>query len=597
MLLKNLWCGKMSLRVGMASATVFGLLLLAACGGDSGTSASSDNGASGSEEIQSSSSSPKVESSSSFILSGDSHEESSSSSSVELNCSALLEGATDWNWNVPKECRFNSEIAYDSMTDPRDGQIYKTVKIGDHVWMAENLNYADSVKTPSLLKRSWCYNNKAENCAVAGRLYTWLAAIDSLKLATDADNPQDCDLLKSCTLPDTVQGICPPGWHLPAYTEWLTLFTEVGGESSAGKLLKSQKGWYERGDGTDAYGFSALPAGLRYGGGAFGYGGYYAYFWSATESTFSINHSLSFDAYYMYLFGSSEEARMYSLGKDRAFSIRCLKDGTSSGNPKVKSSSSSKDETKSSSSNQSSSSNEDNEIDGDWCWDMPKEAYLNPEIAYDSMTDPRDGQIYKTVKIGNQVWMAENLNYADSVKTPSLLKHSWCYKNKTENCAVAGRLYTWAAAIDSVKFATDADNPQDCGYGKTCTLPAKVQGICPDGWHLPTKTEWETLFIEAGGKSTAEKNLKSQNGWDISNGTDAFGFSAIPAGLGRTWIPEGFYFFYKGDYAFFWSATESIEYIGNIRAYSMELDYDYELENLDGSDKAFAYSVRCLKDL
>ena len=92
MLLKNLWCGKMSLRVGMASATVFGLLLLAACGGDSGTSASSDNGASGSEEIQSSSSSPKVESSSSFILSGDSHEESSSSSSVELNCSALLEG-------------------------------------------------------------------------------------------------------------------------------------------------------------------------------------------------------------------------------------------------------------------------------------------------------------------------------------------------------------------------------------------------------------------------------------------------------------------------------------------------------------------------
>ena len=263
----------------------------------------------------------------------------------------------------------------------------------------------------------------------------------------------------------------------------------------------------------------------------------------------------------------------------------------------AKSSSSSKGEAKSSSSNQSSSSNEDNEIDGDRCWDMPKEAYLNPEIDYGSMTDSRDGQIYKTVKIGNQVWMAENLNYADSVKTPSLMGKNWCYANKAENCAVAGRLYTWAAAIDSVKLATDADNPQDCGYGKTCMLPAKVQGICPDGWHLPTKTEWETLFIEAGGKSTAEKNLKSQNGWNISNGTDAFGFSAIPAGFGRTWFPEGFYFFYKGDYAFFWSATESIEYIGNIQAYSMELDYDYELENLDESYKAFAYSVRCLKDL
>ena len=597
MLLMKSWCGKMSLRVGMASATVFGLLLLAACGGDGGTSAPSDNGTSSSEEIQSSSSISKVESSSSVTLSGDGHEELSSSSSVELNCSALLEGETDWNWNVPKECRFNSGIAYDSMTDPRDGQIYKTVKIGDQVWMAENLNYADSVKTPSLLKRSWCYNNKAENCAVAGRLYTWLAAIDSLKLATDAANPQDCGLLKSCTLPDTVQGICPPGWHLPTDTEWIILFTEVGGESTAGKALKSQTGWNESGNGSDAYGFSALPAGLRYSGGAFGLGGYYAYFWSATETYSNPRYSYHGDADDMCLFSSYEETGLYHHDKGSAISVRCLKDGMSSSGEKAKSSSSNKDEAVSSSSNQSSSSNEDNEIDGDRCWDMPKEAYLNPEIDYGSMTDSRDGQIYKTVKIGNQVWMAENLNYADSVKTPSLMGKNWCYANKAENCAVAGRLYTWAAAIDSVKLATDADNPQDCGYGKTCMLPAKVQGICPDGWHLPTKTEWETLFIEAGGESTAEKNLKSQNGWNISNGTDAFGFSAIPAGFGRTWFPEGFYFFYKGDYAFFWSATESIEYIGNIQAYSMELDYDYELENLDESYKAFAYSVRCLKDL
>ena len=293
---------------------------------------------------------------------------------------------------------------------------------------------------------------------------------------------------------------------------------------------------------------------------------------------------------------SHEESSSSSSTSLKSVSSSSNRSSSSSSSEMAKSSSSSKGEAKSSSSNQSSSSNEDNEIDGDRCWDMPKEAYLNPEIDYGSMTDSRDGQIYKTVKIGNQVWMAENLNYADSVKTPSLMGKNWCYANKAENCAVAGRLYTWAAAIDSVKFATDADNPQDCGYGKTCMLPAKVQGICPDGWHLPTKTEWETLFIEAGGESTAEKNLKSQNGWNISNGTDAFGFSAIPAGFGRTWFPEGFYFFYKGDYAFFWSATESIEYIDNIQAYSMELDYDYELENLDESYKAFAYSVRCLKD-
>jgi len=306
---------------------------------------------------------------------------------------------------------------------------------------------------------------------------------------------------------------------------------------------------------------------------------------SKVESSSSV--TLSGDGHEELSSSSSTSLKSVSSSSNRSSS--------SSSSEMAKSSSSSKGEAKSSSSNQSSSSSEKN--DDGWSWDMPKEVYLNPEIDYGSMTDPRDGQIYKTVKIGNQVWMAENLNYADSVKTPSLMGKNWCYANKAENCAVAGRLYTWAAAIDSVKFATDADNPQDCGYGKTCTLPAKVQGICPDGWHLPTKTEWETLFIEAGGESTAEKNLKSQNGWNISNGTDAFGFSAIPAGFGRTWFPEGFYFFYKGDYAFFWSATESTEYIGNIQAYSMELDYDYELENLDESYKAFAYSVRCLKDL
>ncbi len=143
MLLKNLWCGKMSLRVGMASATVFGLLLLAACGGDSGTSAPSDNGTSDSEEIQSSSSSSKVESSSSVILSGDSHEESSSSSSSslksvsssskQLSSSSSEKNGDGWSWDVPKECRFNPNITYGTMTDSRDNKVYKTVKIGNQV--------------------------------------------------------------------------------------------------------------------------------------------------------------------------------------------------------------------------------------------------------------------------------------------------------------------------------------------------------------------------------------------------------------------------------------------------------------------------------
>ncbi len=345
MLVKNLWWGKMSLRGGVAAAAVSSVLLLAACGGDSGTSASNNDGTSDSEEIQSSSSSPKhssssqksssssslkkVSSSSKLTSSSSSNQSSSSSeenddgldgfsssSSVELNCSALLDGETDWNWSVPKECRFNPEIDYGSMTDSRDGQIYKTVKIGDQTWMAENLNYADSINTPSLLERSWCYDDKAENCAVAGRLYTWAAAIDSVKLATDADNPQDCGFHKTwnCTLPAKVQGICPDGWHLPTQVEWNTLFAEVGGELGAGKILKAQTGW----NGTDSVGFSALPAGGRDNGGQFGADGNFAYFWCS-------NSAGSFYASYMSL-DYTEYAGLEPGLKDTAFSVRCLKD-------------------------------------------------------------------------------------------------------------------------------------------------------------------------------------------------------------------------------------------------------------------------------
>ena len=319
----------MSLRGGVAVAAVSGLLLLAACGGDSGTSAPSDDGSSDSEEIQSSSSSSKVESSSSVILSGDSHEESSSSSSSslksvsssskQLSSSSSEKNDEGWSWDVPKEVRLNPEIAYDSMTDSRDGQIYKTVKIGNQVWMAENLNYADSVKTPSLMGKNWCYANKAENCAVTGRLYTWAAAIDSVKLATDADNPQDCGWDKTCTLPDTVQGICPSGWHLPEKKEWETLLTKVGGEATALKVLKSQTGWFRQGNGSDDVGFSALPAGDRINNGNFFDIGKLAGFWSASETDY--NYAKALDLGYC-----SNYAALGYYNKSFGFSVRCLKD-------------------------------------------------------------------------------------------------------------------------------------------------------------------------------------------------------------------------------------------------------------------------------
>ncbi|MBO7513583.1 MAG: fibrobacter succinogenes major paralogous domain-containing protein [Fibrobacter sp.] len=254
-------------------------------------------------------------SSSSVILSSVSHEEFSSSSSVEQNSSAtLLDGG--WNWNVPKESRLNQEITYGTMTDSRDNKVYKIVKIGDQTWMAENLNYADSVKTPSLLKRNWCYDDKVENCVIAGRLYTWAAAIDSVALYDDG-NGVDCGYGKTCTLPAKVQGVCPDGWHLPTKTEWTTLFTEVGEGSAVNKILKSTSGWNNNGNGTDAYGFSALPTGHRSNDGYFCDAGYLAYFWSASNID-------SFYAFSVFLYYGNDGAVL--LIKNLGFSVRCIKD-------------------------------------------------------------------------------------------------------------------------------------------------------------------------------------------------------------------------------------------------------------------------------
>lgn len=290
---------------------------------------SSDSNAGSNGASRSSSSEKKTESSSSEKLS-----EASSSSAGKVDCSTFLElekKHDKWNWYVPKECRFNPDIDYGSMTDSRDGQVYRTVKIGSQVWMAENLNYAytgvifnyrddNSDKDYSSDSSSWCYLNVLGNCAGTGRLYTWAAAIDSVKLANDAENPLDCGYGKNCSLPARVQGICPEGWHLPTAAEWDTLFTTVGGKSTAGNILKSQTGWCCDGNGDDAYGFSALPVGFRHQSGYFEHFRDHAYFWSG-DATLLVENAGS-----MSLIAKDEYAHRSGSYKFFAYSVRCLQD-------------------------------------------------------------------------------------------------------------------------------------------------------------------------------------------------------------------------------------------------------------------------------
>ena len=151
------------------------------------------------------------------------------------------------------------------------------------------------------------------------------------------------------------------------------------------------------------------------------------------------------------------------------------------------------------------------------------------------MTDARDGRTYKTVTIGTQTWMAENLNYryvgvvyrySSNIDDST----SWCYDDKAGNCETYGRLYTWAAAMDSAGLVS-ASNKTGCGYGVTCTPNSPHRCICPEGWHVPTNEEYRTLYAAVGGESTAGANLKSTTGWyNSGNGNDKYGFSVLPAG-------------------------------------------------------------------
>lgn len=214
---------------------------------------------------------------------------------------------------------------------------------------------------------------------------------------------------------------------------------------------------------------------------------------------------------------------------------------------------------------------------------------------YGELKDDRDGKTYKTVKIGDLWWMAENLNYSDSVSTPSLLGRSWCYDNNPDYCTLAGRLYVWSAAIDSVKLATDTENPQECGYGKVCSLPAEFQGICPSGWHLPTIDEWSALVAEAGGDSLAGVMLKAKTGWDReSKGVDGLGFSAVATGRYK----EGE--FEYDNYAYFWSANSLGEVNGlqqDPYMVSLMLLYaDLDQSFLTTIDRSYGHAIRCVKN-
>ena len=340
------------------------------------------------------------------------------------------------------------------LTDSRDGQTYRTVKIGDQVWMAENLNFK--------MEGSLCPEDKSDTCKKYGRFYSWNAALKA----------------------------CPAGWHLPSNSDFGKLISFVSGDSTVvakfrsingswkdvntGIKLKTSSGWkdcrWRDGNGTDDFSFSILPAGSLLDQET-PTDGDFAGFWSSTKysiegypeyETTSPNGIICVESaetieesYYLNV--SCDDASWISIGRGILLSVRCVDDAsTEAFNNNVAS-----------------------------------KAVKPSSIVVGTMKDSRDGQTYKTVKIGNQVWMAENLRY----------------ENKQR--------YSWSLAVG--KFKNECAQKR-CHLGK-----GNVKGLCPTGWHLPSEVEFQTLIDSVGGETIAGQMLKSKSVW---NGDDAYYWSS-----------------------------------------------------------------------
>ena len=526
---------------------------------------------SSSEDEDSSSSSNDPSTSSGQALSGDSHESSCSSvapssssrssSSVGSSSSSSPRSSSSKTTQNTKPIltekgeQFNPSIEYGTMTDPRDGKKYRTVEVEGVTWMAENLNYAGNE-----VGESFCYNDDDEFCELYGRLYSRDAAMNSSKCAFGA----------GCYLgSDLIQGVCPDGWHIPNSSEAQTL---VNLANRRAYPLMSVKGWnsYES-LGTDTYGLSFVGTGLYDTQDNFSSLGQYTYMWVYYESSIM---------YYLLIKPNNNEAFIYTFSTYEAFlPARCIKgDGIippsssslSSSSSSYSSSSSAKSSSSVSSSSVSSSSRT-KQAGAEPLLEAASEQF-NPDIEYGTMTDPRDGKTYKTVKVGSATWMAENLNYAGNE-----IGVSTCFNDDDRFCELYGHFYSRSAAMNS----------SSCAYKSSCDLgTGHIQGICPDGWHIPTNKEAQDLVNLASGHALP---LMSAKGWKtgITPGTDTYGLSFVGAGS----YCSDYGFHSLGEYGRLW-----VYYASSTQYYIVIRGLENEAEVWDYNDEECYNPVRCVKD-
>ena len=214
------------------------------------------------------------------------------------------------------------------------------------------------------------------------------------------------------------------------------------------------------------------------------------------------------------------------------------------------------------------------------------------------LVDMRDSSIYRTVTIGQQTWMAENLNYRFVETTDNGTAadtSSFCLNDNIHYCKDYGRIYYWSTAMDSIRNYDRLN--VGCGYGTDINACLSSMGdpsfkdICPNGYHLPDTTEWNILIKNAGGRTDGASKLKAPENWA---GTNEFGFSVEPAGY-RYKANNGKVSFYTGI-SYFWTSTHvtsSTKIVEN-HAIIFYSDFPISIEALSLDN--YTASVRCIKN-